>query len=93
MRIQTLVLFSALAVLAAAPATADGVRDSLLVSPAWLAEHLKDADLVLLHVGDKKEYDDAHIPGARYVSLRDISISDHSGNGLMLEILPAPAQR
>jgi thiosulfate/3-mercaptopyruvate sulfurtransferase len=48
-------------------------RNALIVSPAWLAQHLKDPDLVLLHVGDKAEYDAAHIPGARFVNVRDIS--------------------
>jgi thiosulfate/3-mercaptopyruvate sulfurtransferase len=58
----------------------------LTVSTAWLADHLTDPDLVLLHVGDRKEYDAAHIPGARFVALDDISVSDHSGKGLMLEL-------
>jgi len=60
--------------------------ESLTVSTAWLAEHLHDTNLVLLHVGDKGDYDAKHIPGARYVSLDDISVSDHSGKGLMLEM-------
>jgi thiosulfate/3-mercaptopyruvate sulfurtransferase len=64
-------------------------RQSLLVDAAWLKAHLADPDLVLLHVGDKAEYEAAHIPGARFVSLGDISISDHSGKGLMLEMPPA----
>jgi len=42
-------------------------RDTLLVSTAWLAQHLHDADVVLLHVGEKSEYDARHIPGARDV--------------------------
>ena len=64
-------------------------RAELTVTPAWLAQHLKDPDLVLLHVGDKAEYDKAHIAGARYVSLRDISVSNHDhvkDTGLMLEM-------
>jgi thiosulfate/3-mercaptopyruvate sulfurtransferase len=61
-------------------------RETLVVSTAWLAQHLKDPDLVLLHVGDKAEYDKAHIPGAQLVSLQDISVSDQSGNGLRLEM-------
>jgi thiosulfate/3-mercaptopyruvate sulfurtransferase len=61
-------------------------RQSLVVDAGWLKAHLADPDLVLLHVGDKKEYEAAHIPGARFVSQSDISISDHSGKGLMLEM-------
>jgi thiosulfate/3-mercaptopyruvate sulfurtransferase len=64
-------------------------RQNLVVDANWLKAHLADPDLVLLHVGDKKEYEAAHIPGARFVSLNDISISDHSGKGLMLEMPPA----
>jgi len=64
-------------------------RQNLVVDAAWLKAHLNDPDLVLLHVGDKAEYEAAHIPGARFVSLNDISISDHSGKGLMLEMPPA----
>jgi thiosulfate/3-mercaptopyruvate sulfurtransferase len=66
-------------------------RSTLLVSTAWLADHLKDPDLVLLHVGEKPEYDAAHLPGARFVTLQDISVSDRTNpNGLVLE-MPTPA--
>ncbi len=62
-------------------------RATITVSTAWLADHLKEPDLVLLHVGEKPEYDAGHIPGARFVSLQDISVSDHSSPaGLMLEM-------
>lgn len=69
-------------------------RDSMVVSTAWLAQHLNDANLVILHVGDKAEYPAHHIPGARYVDFgSDLAISDHSGKGLMLEMLPADVLR
>ena len=62
----------------------------IVVSTSWLAEHLKDPNLVLLHVGEQKEYDAGHISGARYVKLDDISVSSHDReNGLMLE-MPQP---
>ena len=77
-----LIVFCATA-LAAAP------RDSLIVTTSWLAQHLTDPDLMLLHVGDKAEYDARHIPGARYVALSDISVSEQNGNGLTLEMPPA----
>ena len=51
---------------AAQPAPAP--REALLVTPAWLAGHLRDPDLVLLHVGTREDYDRAHIPGARHVA-------------------------
>lgn len=64
-------------------------RQALIVDAAWLKQHLADPNLVLLHVGDKDGYAAGHIPGARLVSLNDISISDHSGHGLMLEMPPS----
>src|ERR1044071_5728833 len=66
-----------------------GARDSLVVTPAWLSQHLHDPNLVILHVGDKDGYEAAHIPGARLVSMSDVSISDHTQKGLMLEMPPA----
>lgn len=75
--------------LLALPLAASTPRDAMVVNTAWLAAHINDPKLVLLHVGDKKEYDAKHILGARFVSLQDISISDHTGKGLMLEMPPA----
>lgn len=52
----------------AAPVRAADVTP--LVSPAWLSEHLKDSDLVVLDVrsaldgGGEKAYVEAHIPGS-----------------------------
>ena len=60
-------------------------RESLVVDAAWLARHLKDPDLVLLHVGDKADYAAKHIPGARHVALADIALRGE----LMLEMPPA----
>lgn len=89
-RSRTLVLAAGLATLplASAPAAVTP-RDGLVVDAGWLLEHASDPDLVLLHVGDKKEYEAGHIPGARYVSLRDVSVSDQSATGLVLEMPPA----
>lgn len=63
-------------------------RESLVVNSSWLAAHLHDPNLVLLHVGDKDGYDAGHIPGARLVSMDDVSVSEHTPNGLMLEMPP-----
>ena len=60
----------------------------MVVNTAWLAAHLKDPNLVLLHVGDPDEYKAKHIPGARLVSLSDIAVSDRSATGLILEMPP-----
>jgi thiosulfate/3-mercaptopyruvate sulfurtransferase len=64
-------------------------RSSMIVSTEWLGQHLTDKSLVLLHVGDKKEYDAAHIPGAQFIQTTDISAP--RGTGLILE-LPAVEQ-
>lgn len=62
------------------------VRSSMIVSTEWLAQHLNDKSLVLLHVGDKKEYDAAHLPGAQFIQTSDISTP--RGSGLILELPP-----
>lgn len=60
----------------------------LTIDAKWLAEHLRDPKLVLLHVGEKGEYDAGHIPGARYVDLRGIVVDDRP-NGRIFD-MPAP---
>ena len=66
-------------------------RDTLLVSTAWLAQHLHDADVVLLHVGEKSEYDARHLPGARYLDFHELATGTPATGGLTLE-LPDPEQ-
>jgi thiosulfate/3-mercaptopyruvate sulfurtransferase len=69
----------ALALLAGAVASAapaEAVRGSMVVTPAWVADHLRDPDLVLLQVGEKKDFDAGHLPGARFVTLDTISVRD-----------------
>jgi thiosulfate/3-mercaptopyruvate sulfurtransferase len=83
---RTVRLVAVLASLAALPAWAAGPREALVVTPAWLAQHLDDADLVLLHVGPKPDYDAAHIRGARYITLADLSVTDRSPGGLTLQM-------
>lgn len=85
MRIRSLLVTIAL-LLAVSAAEAKDSRQSLVVPTSWLAAHLADPNLVLLHVGDKAEYAEQHIPGARYVSLRDIANSDQTAKGLILEM-------
>ncbi|MEO5625222.1 MAG: rhodanese-like domain-containing protein [Dokdonella sp.] len=91
-----LVLCSALlagqAAACAASASAT-VRDDPVVDARWLAAHVDDPHLVLLHVGDRDEYAAGHIRGARLVSLDDVSVSEHTRDGLMLEMPDAQALR
>ena len=49
------------------------VRSEMLVSTAWLEQHLDDHDLVVLHVGhDRGQFDSGHIPGSRFVRLDEL---------------------
>jgi len=61
-------------------------RSDAVVDAQWLAAHVKDPDIVLLHVGDAGEYAAGHIPGARLVTLDDVSVSEHTKTGLMLQM-------
>ena len=56
----------------------------MLVTSAWLAEHLKDKSVVILNIGQRAAYDAGHIPGARFVEMSSISTSQP----LMLELAP-----
>jgi thiosulfate/3-mercaptopyruvate sulfurtransferase len=69
----------AAAAFSAAASAQSSARDHLVVTPAWLADHLKDPNLVLLHVGQKKTYDAGHLPGARFITMDNVSAPmDHS---------------
>ena len=68
-------------------------RAPLLVNSAWLAQHLHDANLVLLHVSDPMggpgDFRNEHIPGAQEIGLGDISTSHQTESGrLSLELPP-----
>jgi len=70
-----------------------GARDRLVVSAAWLAQHVNDPDLVLLHVGVRTTYDAGHIAHARFVTLRDVMAGDPSPATLTLELPPVEVLR
>jgi thiosulfate/3-mercaptopyruvate sulfurtransferase len=72
---------------ALSPARSD--RSQMLVSTAWLAEHADDADVVLLHVGSRAQYDSGHVAGARFVALADVSEPQVEG-GLTLQMASVP---
>jgi thiosulfate/3-mercaptopyruvate sulfurtransferase len=51
-------------------AAAAPTHPELIVSTQWLADHLTDPNLVIVHIGhDESDYRAAHIPGARYLSM------------------------
>jgi thiosulfate/3-mercaptopyruvate sulfurtransferase len=64
------------------PASAQ--REPMLVTVDWLGDHLNDPSLVLLQIGENKDYDQGHIPGAQFLDYE--SISTPHGQGLMLEL-------
>ena len=74
------------AMLIAASAEAASPRDQLVVTPAWLAAHAGDKDLVILHVGTEAGYNAGHIPGARLVDPKNLQVS--TPGGLSLEVPP-----
>ena len=82
-------VFGVLLMASALPA--QEAREPWLVSAAWLAEHLNDPGLVLLHVGPPAEYDAAHIPGAAYVIYAELSTP--RGEGLTLQLPPVEQLR
>jgi thiosulfate/3-mercaptopyruvate sulfurtransferase len=68
----------------AAPCGGHGDRGSMVVTTTWLAAHRTDPNLVVLAVGDRSEYDKAHIPGSLYLDFHDMSAQ----GGLTLELPP-----
>ncbi|HEX9367542.1 MAG TPA: rhodanese-like domain-containing protein [Vicinamibacterales bacterium] len=86
--IAAVTLFGAAPLQAVAQAPDASARDRVVVSAAWLARHVNDPDLVLLHVGAKPTYDAGHIANARYVNFRDLATGDGTAPGLTLEMLP-----
>jgi thiosulfate/3-mercaptopyruvate sulfurtransferase len=69
---------------------AQAPRESLVISTAQLAQHLKDTDLVLLHLGVKADYDTSHIPGARFTTLDEIAITDRTNPAALTLQMPEP---
>ncbi|MFZ0818579.1 MAG: sulfurtransferase [Candidatus Acidiferrales bacterium] len=64
-----------------------GDKNTMLVSTAWLAEHLKDPNLVMLAVGQRSEYDAGHIPGSLFLDYEDTHLMK-GPTGLSVELPP-----
>ena len=71
---------------AAATCGGHGTQESLIVSTGWLANHMKDANLVVLAVGDRSDYDAEHIAGSQFIEYRSVGVKGVSG--LTLELPP-----
>lgn len=70
--------------LSAAP-TIEG-EQPVFVSTAWLAEHMNDPSLVILHVTQyKRDYAKGHIPGARFLWVGSMALSNVE---LSFELVP-----
>ena len=79
--IATLCLFAA--------AASAAVKSDLLVSTAWLSDHLKDASVRVIYVAAARTgYDAGHIPGSLFLPLSDIAITK---NGVTNEMPEVPA--
>jgi thiosulfate/3-mercaptopyruvate sulfurtransferase len=67
--------------------TVGAAHPELVVSTQWLADHLTDPNLVIVHIGhDESDYRAAHIPGARFLHM-DKFATGHGAPGT--ELLPA----
>ncbi len=52
------------------------VREHMLVSTEWLARHLNDSSVVILHVArERADYDAEHLPGARFLAVGQITVT------------------
>jgi thiosulfate/3-mercaptopyruvate sulfurtransferase len=58
----------------------------LVVTTAWVAEHLTDPDLVIVHVGPPAGYATAHVPGARLASAPAFSVTGQGADGSPLNL-------
>ena len=61
---------------AATVMAAPTLRQDMLVSTDWLAQHQNDAKLIVLHVSaNRNTYDAGHIAGARFVGLGELVVT------------------
>ena len=66
----------ALIALGTANATGSQAGSKLLVQTSWLAAHLEDSTIVVLHVAPtRSSYDAGHISGARFLPLSDVAVT------------------
>jgi len=62
------------------------IQHDMLVSSEWLANHLNDPQVLVLHVGnDGKQFVQGHIPGARFLSWSQVATTR---NGIANELPP-----
>jgi thiosulfate/3-mercaptopyruvate sulfurtransferase len=89
--ILLLLVAAACRALPATAAEATAGATPVLVSTAWLADHLSDPSLVVLHVASlRRDYALGHVPGARYLWLGSIAQGTPE---MSFEVLPVPQLR
>ncbi len=59
----------------------------MLVTTAWLADHLKDPNLVILAVGRDDGYENGHIPGSLTFNIND-TITNKNAAGIYVKLPP-----
>lgn len=75
-RIIPILVVTVLAVAGIANAGTSHAASTMLTQTNWLAAHLNDPEVVILHVGaSKASYDAGHIPGARFMPLSDVAVT------------------
>jgi thiosulfate/3-mercaptopyruvate sulfurtransferase len=72
---------------APAPCGAHGDKNTMLVSTSWLADHLKDPNLVVIVVQSADGFVKAHIPGAVSMDFMDSHLMT-GPTGLTMELPP-----
>ena len=76
-RNRTVMFLMLLSVLGLGARGLSAIDSTWLITPDRLAALIGSrAPIVLLHIGDKAEYDAEHIPGAQFISLQDVSDPD-----------------
>lgn len=78
-----------LATALATPTATVRAAEPLLVSGAWLAQHLSDKGLLIFQIGDrasKPAYDEGHIPGAQFLNPFSELAAPHTEDALSLEL-------
>lgn len=83
-RLRTTAFFA----LAACTVPLEAQSAPVLVSADWLAEHLTDPHLVVIHAArQRSDYDAGHVPGAKWLAWESYTVTD--ANGLTVQLPPA----
>ena len=69
-----LFLITSIASAANALPASRGTGKELLVSTAWLEQHLRDANVTVVEIGDPQNFAESHIAGARFVAAKDLVV-------------------